>query len=183
MRDASYARGVDVLVPPVTLEMESGARVAQRCGDAREARTLALMASALARPTSGTVVIGEYDPRVQPVHCKRIVGFVPHDPLPLWEMSVSRFIEYRAALWDMDVMRARSHADVLLERLRGVHEAFAYPIVAALLPFPLLLVLDRPQATLASLILDLAGSAAVFSTHLDDPSAHAFSPEREAVIA
>lgn len=139
-----------------------------------------MMAAALVTPTSGSVLIGEYDPRVQPAHCKRIAGFVPHDPLPLAETSVARFIDYRAALWDLEPERARAHARVLLERLGGMHEAFAYPVVAALLPFPSLLVLDRPQAAFATTVLAAAGPCAVFSTHADECSARRFEEAVEA---
>ena len=71
---------------------------------------IATMAAALVKPTSGIVLIGEYDPRVQPVHCKRIAAYVPHDPLPFGEMSAEHFIDYRAALWDIDPERARAPA-------------------------------------------------------------------------
>jgi ABC-type multidrug transport system ATPase subunit len=121
-------------------------------------------------------LIGEYDPRVQPVHCKRLVGYVAHDPLPPGGTSVERYIDYRAALWDIDLRQSRAHADLLLERLGAMHAAFAYPIVAALVPFPQLLVLDRPQPAFAAQILG-AAPCAVFSTHVDDETARLFAPE------
>jgi hypothetical protein len=183
MIDAAYTLRGETIVPPTTLEVAPGERVARICSSAREAEMLAMMASALARATSGIVLIGEYDPRVQPVHCKRLAAYVPHDPLPLAEMSVEHFIEYRAALWSIDIERARAHARLLLERLAGLHEAFAYPIVASLLAFPALLVLDRPQPAFARNILAAAGPAAVFSTHLDAASASEFSVKRAEALA
>lgn len=182
MRGAAYAVRSRTILAPATLEVGSGERVARVCENAEQAQILAMMAAALARPTSGIVSIGEYDPRVQPAHCKRLAAFVPHDPLPLAEMSVEHFIEYRAALWNIDVERARAHAALLLERLSGLHEAFAYPIVASLLAFPSLLVLDRPQPAFAQKILAAAGPCAVFSTHLDANSAAAFEARREEAL-
>lgn len=179
LRNAAYVSRKRTVVPPTSLEVAPGARVAQVCATAEEAQLLAMMASALARATSGIVLIGEFDPRVQPVHCKRLAAYVPHDPLPLEEMSVERFIDYRAALWNIDAERARAHAAILLERLHGLHEAFAYPIVGALLAFPALLVLDRPQPAFAARILTAAGPAAVFSTHLDADAAYEFTARRE----
>ncbi len=120
-----------------------------------------MMAAALARATAGSVTIGEYDPRVQPVHCKRIAAFVPHDPLPLSQIDAERYIAYRAALWDVDLDVARARAQHALERLDGLHEAFAYPIAVALVPAPQLLVLDRPQSIFVSQILDATGDCAV----------------------
>lgn len=181
MRDARYAPRGETVVAPATFDVAPGERVARVCADAGEAQALAMMAAALVKPTSGIVSIGEYDPRVQPVHCKRIAAFVPHDPLPFTEMSVEHFIDYRAALWDIDTERARAHAHLLLDRLSGLHEAFAYPIVAALLASPSLLVLDRPQPLFAKRILAAAGPCAVFSTHLDASAAVEFGAQREAV--
>jgi len=183
MLDARYAPRGETIVAPATFDVAPGEHVARVCATAAEAQALAMMGAALVKPTSGIVLIGEYDPRVQPVHCKRIAAFVPHDPLPLPEMSVDHFIDYRAALWDIDTERARAHAQILLDRLSGLHEAFAYPIVAALLGCPSLLVLDRPQPFFAKKILAAAGPCAVFSTHLDAAAAFEFSAKLEAVHA
>ncbi len=182
MRDASYTPRGEAVVAPVTFDVAPGEHVARICASAREAQALAMMGAALVKPTSGIVSIGEYDPRVQPVHCKRLAAFVPHDPLPFTEMNVESFIGYRAALWDIDPERARAHALVLLERLSGIHEAFAYPIVAALLGSPSLLVLDRPQPVFAKKILAAAGPCAVFSTHLDAAGAFEFTARREEAL-
>ncbi len=181
MRDATYAPRGEAIVAPVTFDVAPGEHVARVCATAREAEALAMMAAALVKPMSGIVLLGEYDPRVQPVHCKRIAAFVPHDPLPFTEMAVEHFIDYRAALWDIDIERARAHAHLLLDRLAGLHEAFAYPIVAALLGCPSLLVLDRPQPLFAKKILAAAGPCAVFSTHLDASAAIEFHGVREEV--
>ena len=183
MRSASYVRGAHTVVPPVNLSLEGGGHEARLCGTEAEAQTLAMMACALARATSGTVLIGEYDPRVQPVHCKRIAAFVPHDPLPLRRWDFARYINYRAALWNIDALEARQHAASLMARLPGMHEAFAYPLVGALLGHPQLLVLDRPSVAFAQDILRIAEPCAIFSTHTDAESKSAFSPVLESAHA
>lgn len=174
MRSACYVRGTETIVESVNLSLEPGGREARLCGTTREAQTLAMMGCALARATAGSVTIGEYDPRVQPVHCKRIAAYVPHDPLPLHRWDFDRYIEYRAALWNIDARNARTHAASLLERLRGMHEAFAYPLIGALIGEPQLLVLDRPQGASAEHILSSAGDRAIFSTHVNDDDAARF---------
>ncbi len=181
MLDAAYYRNGSTFVRPFTLEMQRSQRLAIRTRDAREARVLATMAAALVKATSGIVLIGEYDPRVQPAHCKALAAYVPHDPLPLAESSFDRFIAYRAALWNLDLVAARERAATLLARLNGIHEAFAYPIVAALLSEPALLVLDRPHAAFAAQLIEAAGGCAIFSTHVDEATAAHFDPVREAV--
>lgn len=161
MRDAAYVRSGKTIVAATSLDLTPRERMTRPCASAHEAEALAMMAAALARATAGSVTIGEYDPRVQPVHCKRIAAFVPHDPLPLTQIDAQRYIAYRAALWDVDLGVARARAKELLARLDGLHEAFAYPIVGALVPAPQLLVLDRPQPTFVAQILEAAGDCAV----------------------
>jgi ABC-type taurine transport system ATPase subunit len=161
MRDAAYAHNGETIVARANLDLAPAERMMRLCASAREAEALAMMAGALARATAGSVTIGEYDPRVQPVHCKRIAAFVPHDPLPLSQIDTARYIAYRAALWDIDPALARQRADLLLRQLDGLHEAFAYPIVAALVPAPKLLVLDRPQAAFVPQIIAAASDCAV----------------------
>jgi ABC-type multidrug transport system ATPase subunit len=161
MRDAAYVHNGETIVAPTSLDLAPGERVTRSCASAQEAQTLAMMAAALARATAGSVTIGEYDPRVQPVHCKRIAAFVPHDPLPLSQIDAERYIAYRAALWDVDLDVARTRVKSLLARLDGLHEAFAYPIAGALVPAPQLLVLDRPQPIFVPQILQAAGDCAI----------------------
>jgi ABC-type multidrug transport system ATPase subunit len=160
-RDAAYVRDGETIVSPVNLDLAQGEQMTQECATIRGAEALAMMGAALARATSGSVTIGEFDPRVQAVHCKRIAAFVPHDPLPLSQIDAVRYIAYRAALWDIDASRARARAQQLYERLEGLHEAFAYPIVGALLPSPQLVVLDRPQPAFVPQILAAAQGCAV----------------------
>ncbi|MEO9263770.1 MAG: hypothetical protein ABI282_06715 [Candidatus Baltobacteraceae bacterium] len=176
MRDVTHVANGEIVVAATSLDVFADTQCAILRASAREAAMLAMLAAGQARPSSGAVLIGEYDPRVQPVHCKRIVGFVPHDPLPIAPSMFSRYIDYRAALWDIDARRARAHAALLLERLGGLHEAFAYPLVAALISSPELLVLDRPQLAHAPDILSVTGRVAIFSTHVDAACARAYTP-------
>ena len=56
-----------------------------------------------------------------------------------------------------------------------MHEAFAYPLIGALIGMPRLLVIDRPQAAYARQILDVAGDRALLSTHANAAAAQAFA--------
>ncbi|MDQ2871934.1 MAG: hypothetical protein M3R35_02260, partial [Candidatus Eremiobacteraeota bacterium] len=80
--------------------------------------------------------------------------------------TLDGYIAYRAALWGLDYDKSMESARALLDRLAGVHEAFAYPLVGALISRPALLVLDRPQGVYAPQILAVADECAVFSTHV-----------------
>jgi hypothetical protein len=174
MRDARFvASGTPI--GPVTLDVCAGSHVARAVPTPREAAITALLAAGIVKAGTGIVLLDQYDPRVQPAHCKRVVGFVPHAPLSIGEAEFEWYVKYRAALWNLDPARAVAHAKLTLERLDGVHEAFAFPIAAALISSPKLLVLDRPQAEHAQRIVAAAGPSAIFSTHLSSAAANAFS--------
>ncbi|HEY1976044.1 MAG TPA: hypothetical protein VGG89_05860 [Candidatus Baltobacteraceae bacterium] len=174
MREACFtARGVPV--GPVTAAVEPGERVARAFPSWRDAAIVALMAAGIVKAGSGSVLVGEFDPRVQSVHCKRIAGYVPHAPSRIAETEFERYVAYRAALWDVDATRAVAHAKLLMERLSGMHEALAYAIAGALIASPRLLVLDRPQPEYAQQIFTAAGACAIFSTHVTPSAAQAFS--------
>lgn len=177
MRGASYARGGREIVGPTTLTLGENERLAQPCGDDFSASTLALLAAGLVRPSTGRVFIAAFDPRIQPTQVKRIVGYVPHEALPHDFPSFTRYIEFRATLWGLPRAQSVVRARALLSRLDGVHEAFAYPLVGALLSAPRLLVLDRPQAAYAQQILDVAHDCAILSTHVSEREAQHFATE------
>jgi hypothetical protein len=178
MREATFLAG-DTHVGPLTVEVRPGERAAWHFPEARQARVAALLAAGIVKAGSGCVLIEEFDPRVQSTQCKRLAAFVPHDPLPLGESDFERYMLYRAALWGVDAMKALAHAQLLLERLSAMHEAFAYPLVGALIASPKLLVLDRPQPLYAEQILDVAGTRAVVSTHTSPGAAQAFRPQHD----
>jgi ABC-type taurine transport system ATPase subunit len=180
MRDVCFVASGSP-VGPMSVDVRAGSRVARVVASAREATITALLAAGIVKAGTGIVLIEEYDPRVQPAHCKRVVAFVPHAPLPMSEAEFEWYVKYRAALWNVDPVRALSHAKLTLERLEGVHEAFAYPIAAALVSSPRLLVLDRPQAEYAERIVAAAGPRAIFSTHLNPAAANAFSSPASAL--
>jgi len=174
MRDASFAN-TTARAGPLTLDLEPGGRVALTFASSQEATIVALMAAGIAKATTGSVFIGDYDPRLQSVHCKRIAGFVPHEPLQLDEGDFPRYIAYRAALWNVEATAAQACARLLCERLEGMHEAFSYPLIGALIATPQLIVLDRPQPAYAAQILRAVAGRALLSTHAHPSNAAAFT--------
>lgn len=181
MREACFnARGAPV--GPVTVDVAPGERVARVFATGREAAVVALMAGGIVKAGSGTVLVGEFDPRVQGVHCKRLAGYVPHAPSRIAESEFERYVAYRAALWNVDPTRAIAHAKLLMERLSGMHEALAYSIAGALIASPSLLVLDRPQPAYVQQIFAAAGPRAIFSTHVSASAAAAFCAAAEQAV-
>ncbi|MDP9110982.1 MAG: hypothetical protein M3M96_05065 [Candidatus Eremiobacteraeota bacterium] len=174
MRDATFRRGSAVLAAPFSVDVAPGERVARSFASAREAAIVALMAAGIAKATGGRVFVGEFDPRIQPVQVRRLVGYVPHEAVPHEFTSFEQYIEYRAMLWNLPRAGAVATALALRDRLEEVHEAFAYPLIGALIAEPSLLVLDRPQSVYARQTREVAGSAAIFSTHLSEREARRF---------
>lgn len=173
MREAAFTNA-RVSVGPITLDLEPGGRSALQFDTAPQASVAALMAAGIAKASSGSVLIGDFDPRVQSVHCKRIAGFVPHEPLAITDVEFLPYIAYRAALWNVDVQVATTTAKSLLVQLDGMHEAFAYPLIGALVAQPQLVVMDRPPPVYAARILAIIGEAALLTTHADARSEGAF---------
>jgi hypothetical protein len=175
MRNASF-EGTGASAGPVTLDVYPAERAALAFESAREASIVALMASGIVKASHGSVLIDDFDPRIQSINCKRIAALVPHEPCGLHESEFARYVVYRAALWKIEPRRALAHADLLRKRLAEMHEAFAYPLIGALIGMPKLVVLDRPAAAFASQILGALEGRAVFSTHASAAEARVFAP-------
>ncbi len=175
LRAAAFVERGCFTVAPVTLSLDEAETLAYACASERSAAVLALMAAGIVRANAGSVFIGAFDPRIQPVQVKRLAAYVPHEAVPHEFSSFGQYVEYRAALWGLPRAQTVVRARRLLERLDGVHEAFAYPLVGALLAQPRLLVLDRPQAAYAGQILECANGCAVFSTHVSERETQRFS--------
>ncbi|MFN2448232.1 MAG: hypothetical protein ABR508_00355 [Candidatus Baltobacteraceae bacterium] len=173
VRQAAYG----CVLAPVSLVLEELGHAAHACAGAPAASALAKMVCAMLRPSSGAVYVGAFDTRIQPVQVKRIAAFVPHDAIGPGFGSFEAYIEYRADLWGLDRAQTVVNAGAILESLRGVHEAFAYPLAGALAAQPRLLVLDRPQAAYAGAIARAAARCAVLSTHAGEDEARAFTVE------
>ena len=174
MRDATFRRAGEELVVAQNLELEEAGRLAHACAGTRAAAIVAMMAAGLVRASGGSVFVGAFDPRIQPVQVKRLAGYVPHDALPNEFPSFEQYVEYRASLWRLPQAESAVRARHILSGLDGVHESFAYPLAGALIAQPRLLVLDRPQASYGPQIVEAAKSCAIFSTHATENEADRF---------
>ena len=120
---------------PVTLDLAPRrARRAAACVAARKPRSSRCWLPASSRHRAAASSIDDYDPRVQSVACKRDRRLSCRTSRFRWtRIDFRRYVDYRAALWNVEPRRAHAHAEVLRERLEGMHEAFAYPLIGALI--------------------------------------------------
>ena len=166
IREALFAGEGAEPVGPISLDLRDAERLTLSFATNREASVAAMLAAAIVKPTAGSVLVNGFDSRIQPAACKRVAGYVPHDPLPLTRARFWELIAYRADLWAIDPKRARTLSEDLLARLAGIHEAFAYPLAAALVTSPQFLVLDRPQPSFEATIGAVAVGCAILTTRV-----------------
>ncbi len=117
--------------------------------------TLRMVAGLLA-PDAGTIDIFGIDARADPLAAKRIVAWLPDDPLLYDKLTPLEYLEFVAGLWGIDADTASARAEDLLRQLdlwgqrdarcetfsRGMKQKAA--LAGALIHDPRLLILDEP---------------------------------------
>lgn len=152
--------------------------------------TLFRLLMGILKASSGTMSIGGLDCFEDRVRVKRLVGFLPDEPVFYSYLSGREVLELSAGMHGLDVPEAMGKLQSLIERL-GMTEALPryaddysrgmkkkLGLLLALVHAPPLLVLDEPTNGLdvesTRLFFDLmrelaaAGITIVFSTHLMD---------------
>ncbi|MEO6990642.1 MAG: hypothetical protein ABI346_07495 [Candidatus Baltobacteraceae bacterium] len=170
--DATFAREGATLVAPFSLRVVPGERACLEAPDARVASLRARMLAGIVKVTSGTLSIGEFDPRIQPVQAKRLIGFVSAALAPGdGECPLDRAtIEAHADLWDVDRALARAAAADVTVRL-GLGGAYARALALTLIRPVALLVLDRPPPELEAIVSERLGlRCAVVSSRVTAPA-------------
>ena len=151
--------------------------------------TLRMIAGLLA-PDFGVVEIDGIDLQRAPREAKRIVAYVPDEPMLYDKLTPIEYLELIAALWDIDPQVARDEASRLLDLLglmphamqrcetfsRGMRQKLV--LAGALIRAPRLLILDEPltgldaeAARLAKNLLNVhveGGGAVILTTHILD---------------
>lgn len=181
LREAACTTQSGRTAGPFSAGLAEGERLAVCAGSGENAQALAMLACGMLTATSGSVYVGAFDARIQPVQIKRLAAFVPHEALDPAFASFTRYIEYRADLWGVPRAQAVVRARAILGHLADMHEAFSHPIAGALCAGPKLLVLDRPLIAHASAIFAAAPECAIFSTHASEDEARAFFAQAAAV--
>jgi ABC-2 type transport system ATP-binding protein len=149
--------------------------------------TLRIVAGLL-RPDSGRVSIMGHDIAEDAMAAKRVLAFLPDDPLLYGKLTPVEYLEFVAGLWNIDPEKAESNAVGLLrwldlfsrrdERIegysRGMRQKLA--LAGALIHDPDVMILDEPltglDAATARQVKDLllervrSGRTVILTTHI-----------------
>ncbi len=142
----------------------------------------------LLRPDAGSVRIFGVDALNDPIEAKRLVAWVPDEPMIYDKLTPYEYLAFVAGLWGVDAARAEANARELIGRLglephghercqgfsRGMRQKVA--LAGALVHEPSLLVLDEPLTGLdagsARLVKEVlaqrieAGVGVIMTTHI-----------------
>ena len=146
------------------------------------------MVTGLAKPDSGSIAVFGIDAAADPIAAKRMIAWLPDDPLLYDKLTPLEYLEFVAGLWGIGAAEAATRAEELLRMLglwdergqrcetfsRGMKQKAA--LAGALIHDPRLLILDEPltglDAGVARQVKDLlaarvaAGGTVILTTHI-----------------
>jgi len=159
---ARFARDGRDLVAPFSLSLLAGETRTLEQPEPAAAGIAARMCAAIVKPTEGTIYVGEYETRLQPPQCKRLVGFADAAGFHGDAHAFRCEIGFRADVWGLDARAAQARGRAVLEALGDGD--YARGVALALVPDVALVVLDRPPGRIVSRVRALAPGAGILRT-------------------
>jgi ABC-2 type transport system ATP-binding protein len=180
--------GNTVAVDNLSLQIPTGELHALLGPNGAGKTTTLRIVAGLLRADAGRVSILGHDIAGDPIGAKRVLGFLPDDPLLYDKLTALEYLEFVAGLWQVDPDEAVSKADGLLQWLdlssrqneriegfsRGMRQKLA--LAGALIHDPEVLILDEPltglDASTARQVKDLlvararSGKSVILTTHI-----------------
>jgi ABC-2 type transport system ATP-binding protein len=146
------------------------------------------MVAGLLKPDGGGIQVYDIDARKDPIGAKRIIAWLPDEPMLYDKLSPLEYLEFIAGLWGVEPSLANQRAESLLKMLelwdqrdqrcegfsRGMKQKAA--LAGALIHDPKLLILDEPltglDAAIARQVKNLLqqkvdeGCTVILTTHI-----------------
>ena len=189
LRALTKAYGPKRAVDGLDLEVRAGELYALLGPNGAGKTTTLRMVAGLLRPDAGEIQVFGVDARADPRGAKRLVAWLPDEPMLYDKLTPLEYLEFVAGLWDVEgADGARPRAELLLKCLglweergqrcegfsRGMKQKAA--LAGALIHDPRLLILDEPltglDAAAARQVKDLlqertrAGGTVILTTHI-----------------
>lgn len=190
VREVTKSFGQKVALRNISFSVPTG----QICGllgpNGAGKTTLFRLLMGILKATEGTLLIDGYDAFEKRVEVKRLIGFLPDEPVFYSYLSGREVLELSAAMHGLDVRQAMDRTTGVIAKLRLADDIDNYAedysrgmkkklgLLLAMLHEPKLLVLDEPTNGLDvesthifyDLILEMSqrGTTVLFSTHLMD---------------
>ena len=175
-------------VDGIDFEVKSGELYALLGPNGAGKTTTLRMIAGLLNADAGHINVYDVDARKDPIAAKRLIAWLPDEPLLYDKLTAWEYLEFVAGLWGVDIAEARNRAEHLLKLLglwenrndrcetfsRGMKQKAV--LAGALIHEPKLLMLDEPltglDAAASRLVKDLIrervekGAAVILTTHI-----------------
>lgn len=149
-------RFTELAVDDLSLTVRSGEFYALLGPNGAGKTTTLRMVAGLLEADAGAVSICGIDTVTDPIEAKRILAWVPDEPMIYDKLTPLEYLEFVSGLWSMDADLARFKADTLLEQFglaahadercggfsKGMRQKVA--LAGALIHEPRLIILDEP---------------------------------------
>ena len=169
--EARFVRDGCELVAPFSIALGAGERATVIQPNEKAAKIAARIAAAIVKPTCGSVVVGDFEARVQPAQAKRLVGFVAACGFAGGTRNLEREVRFRADVWGLDAATLRRNAEIVYAALEPLATtAYARAVALALAPDVAAIVLEQPPLGIADVLVNLRPRAALLSTSTTLPA-------------
>ncbi|MGZ8407960.1 MAG: ABC transporter ATP-binding protein [Caulobacteraceae bacterium] len=180
--------GAKVAVDNLSFNVRAGELYALLGPNGAGKTTSLRMVTGLLKPDAGEIRVFGVDARSDPREAKRLIAWLPDEPMLYDKLSPLEYLEFVAGLWSVPAKEAAARAESLLKMLglwdergqrcegfsRGMKQKTA--LAGALIHDPRLLILDEPltglDAAAARQVKDLLqqrtreGGAVILTTHI-----------------
>ncbi|HOY77166.1 MAG TPA: ABC transporter ATP-binding protein [Hyphomonadaceae bacterium] len=186
--DLAKSYGGKRAVDGIGFEVRSGELYALLGPNGAGKTTTLRMIAGLLNADAGEIRVFDVDARNDPIAAKRLIAWLPDEPLLYDKLTAWEYLEFVAGLWGVDTAEARNRAERLLKLLglwdnrndrcetfsRGMKQKAV--LAGALIHEPKLLMLDEPltglDAAASRLVKDMIrerveqGAAVILTTHI-----------------